>query len=522
MPNGIVLSSAAFPAAHCAASERQTELRMATFITDAFGLDPKVLENYGAFDVSIVNDLPLFIDPFLLFHSDKAEYQALHQQIIDYLVFLRDRAAQGAVSDGALRNWYCFPEVRQNWLGFSLVGNGGSGLGIDFARALHKNLKIVFSDFGDEQITESSHIEKVCLIAEGVGRDNISDFVTNLIQGFICRYTETFAKEHLKPDQVREVTIDRAAFNYTTETWERKKFILPWFNGDYILLTPKDMLTRDDNWINRSDLIGKFDEIPSAIDDAALRASVSNYFHRALKARKKPNKHPSKAERDEAVAETIQQFPQLIDYYIKYKELHGDEAADISAERVLLTELQFSQRLREILHPLLSQTDFYKIAGGTYAEAHMRVAYLKHVIEDTGGWRIFYDDNGKAFEREKDLQILYRLVWFGTPSDIGTEANDGRGPVDFKVSRGRNKTLVEMKLASNTRLEMNLASQLEIYQKSADAERGIKVIIYFDAGQYRRLTKILKKLGLQGNKDIILIDACDDNKPSASKAKKAA
>lgn len=491
---------------------------MATFFSDTFGVDTEVLDKYGALDISVINDLPLFIDPFLLFHSEKSEYQALHQQIIDYLVFLRDRAAAGSVSDGVLRNWYCFPEVKQNWLGFSVVGNGGSGLGIDFARELHKNLNVIFSDFGAEKITEGSHLEKICLIADGVGRDNISDFVTNLIQDFLCCYTADFAKVHLAPNQLREVSIDRAAFNYTTEMWERRKYLLPWRQGDHILLTPKDMLTRDDNWINRRDLLGEFEQIPTAIPDANLRAAVNNYFQRALKARRKPNKHPSKRDRDEAAAETIREYPHLIDYYIKYKEENGDDAADISAERVLLTELQFSQRLREILHPLLQQTDFYKIAGGSYAEAHVRLAYLKHVIEDMGGWRIFYDNEGKAFEREKDLQILYRLVWFGTPSDVGAEANDGRGPVDFKVTRGRNKTLIEMKLASNTKLEANLAKQLEIYQLSADAEKGIKAILYFDYSQLRRVQKILKKLGLTGNKDIVLIDACSDNKPSASKA----
>ena len=75
-----------------------------------------------------------------------------------------------------------------------------------------------------------------------------------------------------------------------------------------------------------------------------------------------------------------------------------------------------------------------------------------------------------------------------------------------------------MKLASNTKLEANLAKQLEIYQLSADAEKGIKAILYFDYSQLRRVQKILKKLGLTGNKDIVLIDACSDNKPSASKA----
>jgi hypothetical protein len=109
-------------------------------------------------------------------------------------------------------------------------------------------------------------------------------------------------------------------------------------------------------------------------------------------------------------------------------------------------------------------------------------------------------------------------VWFGTPSDAGAEANDGRGPVDFKISRGKDKTLVEMKLAKNTRLEQNLAKQTEIYQAASDAKHAIKVIIYFTASELLRVKGILKKLGLVGNRDVVLIDGRRDNKPSASKA----
>jgi hypothetical protein len=35
---------------------------------------------------------PLFVDPFLLFNSDKADYQELHREILRYLGFLRDKA----------------------------------------------------------------------------------------------------------------------------------------------------------------------------------------------------------------------------------------------------------------------------------------------------------------------------------------------------------------------------------------------------------------------------------------------
>ena len=194
---------------------------MATFFTDFFEVDPDMLEEWGAFIISLVNDLPLFIDPFLLFNSENEEYRRLHDEIVHYLVFLKDRSASGPVGDDLLRSWYCFPEVKQNWLGFSVTGNGGSGLGFDFATALHSNLHRLFADFGQERITTGSHLEKVCLTRSGIGRDNISDFTTNLVKDFLCKYTETFARKHLSPDKIRRVAVNKGRFNFETESWER-------------------------------------------------------------------------------------------------------------------------------------------------------------------------------------------------------------------------------------------------------------------------------------------------------------
>ena len=499
---------------------------MATFISDYFDVGADVFDDYGALNISIVNDLPLFIDPFLLFHSDKPEYVQLHADIITYMIFLRDRAAVGPVSDGDLQNWYCFKEVKQNWLGFSVSGNGGAGLGMKFARNLHANLNVVFSDFGDEQITESSHLEKVCLVSDGVGRDNISDFTTNLIKDFLCQYTAEFAAKHLPASAVKEVSVDRARFNYKTQSWARAKYRLPLINGDYVIITPKDMLTRDENWINKGDLISGFEEVPTAIPDQALRASVFNYFESELKRRPAPKgkkpPEPTQKERADAVVATMRKFPEIIDYYIRLKEQKGDDASDVSAEKVMAIEYLFIEQLQALQALLVANTPFYKTGKNSYEEAHKRLAYLKDVIENKGGHRFFYDDKGKPIEREKDLHVLYRLVWFGTPSDFGAEANDGRGPVDFKVSRGAaDKTLVEMKLAKNNKLAKNLENQVEIYQAASDAKKGIKAIIYFTLGELGKVRRILKDLKLDKSPDVVLIDARRDNKPSASNATKS-
>lgn len=110
------------------------------------------------------------------------------------------------------------------------------------------------------------------------------------------------------------------------------------------------------------------------------------------------------------------------------------------------------------------------------------------MIENKGGHRIFYV-KGVPIQRESDLHILYRLTWFATDSDVSREVNDGRGPADFKTSRGaKDKTIIEFKLAKNTQLERNLAKQAEIYEKASDATNpSLKAILCFDDGQLQRV-----------------------------------
>ena len=170
---------------------------MKVYFSDFFNVAPSKIERYGAFNISLINDLPLFIDPFLLFNSRKRIYKHLHSEILRYVAFLRDRSRKEGMSEGLLRSWYCFPEVKQTWLGYSRIGNGGRGPGIEFAKSLNDNLSGIFSDFDEKKISRSPHLEKLCLIKDHIGRDSISDFVTNLIKAYILEYTETFAAKNI-------------------------------------------------------------------------------------------------------------------------------------------------------------------------------------------------------------------------------------------------------------------------------------------------------------------------------------
>ena len=65
------------------------------YFSDFFDIDEDIIESYGAVNISLINDLPLFIDPFLLFNSERIEFQRIHQEMINYLLFLQFRMWNG-------------------------------------------------------------------------------------------------------------------------------------------------------------------------------------------------------------------------------------------------------------------------------------------------------------------------------------------------------------------------------------------------------------------------------------------
>ncbi|MBB1287409.1 hypothetical protein HRH25_23740 [Flavisolibacter sp. BT320] len=490
---------------------------MKIYFSDFFNISPNELDEYGAFNVSLINDLPLFIDPFLLFGSKKPEYQKLHSEILDYLIFLKSKSELGKNDLSQIRSWYIFSEVKQNWFGYSKVGNSGSGLGEKFGRAMSSSMHIVFDDLGKEKVTQSSHLEKAGLFEIGVGKDNISDFTTNLIKHYLLSYTESFASEHIDKALLRIVKVDKVYFDYELERWMPKEFTLPYIFGDFVILTPRDILTKDDNWINSNDLRGDFTRICNSIQNDRLRSEIFNYFQKKLPKPPK-NKKNTQKEITQAIQATIREYPEIIKWYIKQKEENKEGAKNVSKQKVQEVETVFIHQISSFVEKLIENTNFYDInPHSSYSEALKRIAFLKQVIERNDGYRLFYID-GKPIKREEDLQIIYRLTWFASDFDVNREANNGRGPVDYAISKGsKDKTLIEFKLASNSKLKQNLAKQVEIYEQANNTSNSIKVILYFDNSELRKLNKILKELKIENKPDIILIDA--GRKISASNVK---
>lgn len=482
------------------------------YFSQYFNVDPSVLDDYGAFDISVVSDLPLFIDPFLLFNSQNPEYQKLHREIVNYLIFLRDQASSH-LDRGLVKSWYQFGEVKQNWLGYTLFSNRGAGLGRDFATTLNSALQDILSNFGDETITRSSHLEKLCLIKPGVGKDGISDFTTNIIKHFLLEYTQAFAKTRLDPSQCRIFHVAHAKFNYDTRTWETRSYYLPNHRNDFVILTPMDILTKDDTWINHSDMVEQFWRLPAAVPDEQIRGEINQYFRSRL------GEKPSAKERAEAANATILKYKELIDIYIRLREDSGDKAESISAERTRQVHEALVETVKRIIPDLHTRTDFYDRTWDSYEEARARIVAFKHYIENQDGYQLLNRSVDAQPSGEKELQLLFGLIWYNTEFDVNREPNNGRGPVDFKVSFGNaDKSLIEFKLARNKQLKRNLQNQVAIYESANQTRKSLKVIVCYSEQEQDRLTEILRALSLEGESSIITIDARRDNKPSASKA----
>ena len=475
-----------------------------------FEIDQKVVDQYGALNICLEADLPLFVDPFLLFSSTNPEYQALHEKIVGHLIFLRQLAVDNPAIGLSL---FKFPEVPQTWLGMCKWGNNGKGLGAKFARNLVSAFNGFYRNFGAETVTNASHIEKLTLVGSGIGRDFISDFSTNLMLEFLLGYSEKFAQRHLSEQQRKKFTV-RCSFDQDLMVWNPKSFELPYFykgdrEEDFIILTPVDLLTKDEAFICHSDFTSQFRNVANSLDNTALRDAVNLFFQRRLPT------NPKKEDFERAIDATVQKYPEILDYYIAKKESEKDKASALSAEKVAKLRSELLSTLTDFCEHLFSNSDFYKVKPTSYSEALKRAHFLKKVIEDNDGYRIFYKD-GKPIASEDTVQRIFRLTWFASPYDVNAEVNNGRGPADYKVSFGeRDSTIVEFKLGSSSSLKKNLQNQAEIYKKASKSISDIKVILCYTKNEIAKVRRVLKAIQQENAENIIIIDAT--KKISASK-----
>lgn len=249
-----------------------------------------------------------------------------------------------------------------------------------------------------------------------------------------------------------------------------------------------------------------------AAENDQLRTDVNNYLGRRL------TEKSSDKEQREVRALALRAFPELVDCYIKVKEDTGDQAVARSRKKVDDTQALLRDQVQRVAHDIAQKTSLYEKPWTSQLEAREAVEIFKNYVENQDGWRVFNKGDGKGLSSEQDVQLFFGLLLQVSRFDVNREVNNGRGPVDFKISMGLDKTLIEFKLAKSSSLKRNMENQVEVYKKANGTDSAVFVVIAYSAKEVEKTENAARDLGLNrpDSMEVVIIDASP--KESASKA----
>ena len=160
-----------------------------------------------------------------------------------------------------------------------------------------------------------------------------------------------------------------------------------------MILTPADLLTKDDTWINRSDMLSSFDHCPEVV-----RTISSARISTTTSAGGLPRGH--RTEKGEVRRRALREFPELIDCYIKLKEDTGDQAV-AQPRKVYDTQALLRDQVQLAAHDIAQKTDLFEKPWTSYDEALAAVETFKHYVENQDGWRVINRGDGKGSRTRK-------------------------------------------------------------------------------------------------------------------------
>lgn len=194
------------------------------------------------------SDLPLCIDPFLLFKSKDSALRELHKDLLS--VFNQGIQLYREDKRKELDRLIDFPEANEIGFGYTEGRIKGSGLG------LHLNQLLADTLAASEAFQERGlrHIEELQLVSIGVGADRISDIAANALKLYLIGYTRKQAELWNIPLTAGMPVAHY--FDFEDWEWSDGYFDLPRnpLSGEPVLLVPR-RIVRLLPWINYDDYV---------------------------------------------------------------------------------------------------------------------------------------------------------------------------------------------------------------------------------------------------------------------------
>ena len=190
-----------------------------------------------------VGDLPLCIDPFLLYKSRDPELRKLHDLVVRHFGAGVEALKAGNIEEA--QRVLDFPEVPEVGFGYGLTNKRGSGLGSILQKLLIESLTMSPAILA----RGVRHVEEMQLISPGIGPDRIGDIASNILKGYLIEYTQRQCAIHDIPID-RNVPLEHV-FDAEDGIWRDGYFDLPTDpkDGRAVVLVPR-RIVRQLPWIN--------------------------------------------------------------------------------------------------------------------------------------------------------------------------------------------------------------------------------------------------------------------------------
>lgn len=195
-------------------------------------------------------DIPLYVDPFLLWKSPSQQDQALHTSVIDGFNFLGQKYLKGNEKEAA-QDLVKLSECDEVGLGTSISRKGKR---ISEKKAL-ETLSI-FKIIPHYKRLGVRHIEEIQLLIDGISKDRISDLACSFLKSFLIDFTMDQCINLGVPTKKTEM---ENIFDTKSMTFKSEKFEIPFTpdKEDPILFVPKRWL-KFNPWISYDNYFQKY------------------------------------------------------------------------------------------------------------------------------------------------------------------------------------------------------------------------------------------------------------------------
>ena len=191
-------------------------------------------------------DIPLYVDPFLLWRSPSQQDQSLHTGLVNCFNHLAWLVKKGRDAD-AVNNLIVASECNEVGLGLSTTRTGKR-----FGPRTAREILALFSHLPAYGKSGFTHFEEIQLYVDGVSKDRISDIACNFLKSFLIDFTIDQCHQHDVP--LAQIQLDNL-YSYRNHRFESDVSVeLPAIphSGAPILFVPKRWL-RHVPWINFDD-----------------------------------------------------------------------------------------------------------------------------------------------------------------------------------------------------------------------------------------------------------------------------